>query len=59
MYDVQDVEYKDLKKCKCCGCLPEIKMKPLMYWVECINCGNSLRYFLNEKSAIDTWNNAN
>ena len=55
MYDVQTNDISKLKPCSC-GCNPEIKVKPLMYWVECPNCGFSKRYFLNEESAINEWN---
>ena len=55
MYDVQTNDISKLKPCSC-GCNPEVKVKPLMYWVECPNCGFSKRYFLNEESAINEWN---
>lgn len=55
MYNAEEKNDITLKPCKCGG-QAEVKSKPLMYWVECPNCGFSKRYFLNEESAINEWN---
>lgn len=55
MYDVQMENNSRLKPCSC-GYIPKIKSRPLMFWVECPNCGFSKRYFLNAESAINAWN---
>ena len=57
-----DVEYKnDIKLCPCkkCGADAVIENRPLMYWASCSKCGFSLRYFLNEDTAIRAWNDLN
>lgn len=59
MYDTADLTKKKVNKCKRCGGLAGVKMKPLMYWVQCSCCGYSMRYFLNEESAITAWNESN
>lgn len=59
MYDMEISTNKTLNKCKHCGCSPVVMMRPLMYWVQCNCCGYSMRYFLNEDSAMTAWNEAN
>ncbi len=55
MYEIKSTNDKKLKPCSC-GCEAEVKSRPLMYWVECLGCGFSKRYFINEESAIKAWN---
>lgn len=58
MFDTVGSTNKELNKCYRCGRMPMIKKRPLMWWIQC-DCGYSLRYFLDEDSAIIAWNELN